>query len=196
MAKQNNTLNLDSDATLRRLRLEVERAAGATARTPKQFDALAETIYARTGVLLSPTTLKRIWAYLREPVKPRRTTLDVLAQFCGWRDFADFDAGCRPEVESGNVSAKAVRAGKDINIGGRIRLFWAPARVCEIEFIGGAEWRVVAAERTRLSAGDTFTCPLIVAGEPLYLDNLRHNGSRPGVYVCGRIHGITFIQLS
>lgn len=174
------------------LNREVEKAAKLTASTPKDFESLSEAIARRTGVLLSPTTLKRLWGYLDEPVRPRRTTLNVLARFCGWRDFDDFTVGNHPEVESGNIGSAFIRAGENIRRGERVRLFWPPSRMCLIEYMGGLDWKVVAAEGTRLQPGDTFRCALIVSGEPLYLDNLIHEGSRPGVYVCGSKSGITF----
>lgn len=175
-----------------RLCREVEAAAHLPVTTPKEFEALSESIHRRTGVLLSPTTLKRLWGYLDEPVTPRTSTLDTLARFCGWRDYGHFLTGDRPDIESGNVGSKVIRAGEDIRPGGRVRLFWNPSRVCEIEYRGNLDWEVVEASGTRLSPGDRFRCPLIVAGEPLYLDGLIKDGNRRGVYVCGSKTGITF----
>ena len=171
----------------------VEQTYGKPVSTPLQFEALADNIFRRTGKLLSPTTLKRLWGYLKEPMKPRRSTLDVLAGYCGWHDYGDFTNGNTPENESGNVGTDVINADKDMKRGDRIRLMWPPARVCEIEYLGELEWRVVASEGTRLSPGDTFSCALIMAGEPLYLDNLVHGDNRPGVYVCGRKSGVTFL---
>lgn len=174
---------------------EVEKAAKLTALTPKGFESLSEAIERRTGVLLSSTTLKRLWGYLDEPVTPRAFTLDILARFCGWRDFKDFADGNLPEIESGNIGSNSIRAGENISPGERVRLFWAPSRMCLIEYLGDIDWKVVEVEGTRLNPDDTFRCALIVSGEPLYLDNLIHEGLRPGVYVCGRKNGITFKPL-
>lgn len=174
----------------------VEETYGKPVLTPLQFEALADDIFRRTGKLLSPTTLKRLWGYLNEPMSPRRSTLDVLARYCGWRDFEDFTKGNAPEIESGNVGTNVISAGKDVKTGDRIRLMWPPSRVCEIEYLGDRKWRVVASQGTKLSPGDTFNCALIVSGEPLYLDNLVHGDDRPGVYVCGRKSGVTFLDRS
>ncbi|MDE6794796.1 MAG: hypothetical protein K2J63_05770, partial [Muribaculaceae bacterium] len=56
----------------------VEEVAGIQAVKSKDFEHLVVRIYERTGTLLSPTTLKRIWGYLKEPTVTRRSTLDLL----------------------------------------------------------------------------------------------------------------------
>lgn len=184
--------NISVGGDLESLRREVEKTAGIEARTPKQFEELVEKIYSRTGYLLSPTTLKRLWGYLDEPVKPRIATLDILACFCGWADYSEFERGYSREVESGNVGSSVIRAGENIHKGERVRLFWQPSRMCLIEYLGAQNWKVIESEGTRLQPGDTFSCPLIVSGEPLYLDRLLHQDTRTGLYVIGRRTGITF----
>ncbi|MDE6294741.1 MAG: hypothetical protein K2M03_01615 [Muribaculaceae bacterium] len=170
----------------------VEVAANLQVRTSRHFEMLSDMVRLRTGVRLSPTTLKRIWGYLDEQVNTRRSTLDVLARFCGWRDYTGFLTGDTPDIESGNVGSRTIRVDADIRRGGRVRLFWNPSRVCEIEYQGNSEWKVVCSGGTRLKPGDTFRCPMIVSGEPLYLDGLIKEGADGGVYVCGRKSGVTF----
>ena len=180
------------DAGIRVLCRQVETAANLEARTSRHFEMLSNLVNNRTGVLLSPTTLKRIWGYIDEDVTTRRATLDVLSRFCGWRDYGHFLSIDSHDIESGNVGSNTVRAGVDVRPGECVRLFWNPARVCDIEYIGNFEWKILASRGTRLKPGDTFRCAMIVAGEPLYLDNLIHEDNRPGVYVCGRKSGVTF----
>ncbi|MDE7396944.1 MAG: hypothetical protein K2M98_04380 [Muribaculum sp.] len=191
MATENIPLNVDRWQVVVLCR-QVEESAGFSPSSPKKFEELSDIICRRTGVLLSPTTLKRLWGYLDEPVTPRPSTLDVLSRFCGWTGYQHFLSGKTPDIESGNVGNTVIRAGEDIRPGQRIRLFWNPSRVCEIEYLGNLDWVVVSAECTRLQPGDRFRCPLIVAGEPLYLDILVKDSNRTGVYVCGSKTGITF----
>lgn len=54
------------------------------------FIELSETIKAETHVLLSPTTLKRVWGKIDYKSSPSISTLNTLSQFAGyinWRDF-------------------------------------------------------------------------------------------------------------
>lgn len=178
---------------IKKLCKRVESTVGFEATSPKLFERMALMIFERTGTLLSATTLKRLWGYLREPMTPRKTTLDVLAQCCGWRNYDDFVAGNIPEIESGYVGSRVLNVERDVVPGELVRLMWRPSRICVIRYLGDRKWMVVRSEGTRLAPGDTFVCPMIVAGEPLYLDNVRHAGSRPGVYVCGRRNGVGFI---
>lgn len=172
----------------------VEETFGSQVSTPSKFEALSTMIFKRSGILLSTTTLKRLWGYLNEPVVPRTSTLNALARFCGWIDFEHFCSGANATVESGPIGAPVISADKNIFCGQRVRLFWAPSRMCLIEYKGNNHWQVIEAEGTRLTHGDTFDCAMIIGGEPLYLDNLSHDGQRPGTYVCGRRTGVTFVR--
>lgn len=54
------------------------------------FIELSETIQQNTHVLLSPTTLKRVWGRITYASAPSISTLNTLSQFAGyvnWRDF-------------------------------------------------------------------------------------------------------------
>lgn len=176
----------------RRLRMEVERAFGAEIKTPKQFDALRDSIHVHTGVLLSTTTLKRIWGYINESVATRRTTYDVLASYAGWSDADKFENGQEADIESGPLASLHIDVARDLRVGHHVRVMWHPGRMCLLKYRGNLQFEILAVEGSRLCVGDTFTCALIVAGEPLYLDNLVHDNRRVGVYVCGRRNGIKF----
>ena len=73
------TEKLDND---RRLLCEaVEKAVSMKMRTPKDFDFLRDRIYSKLNILISSTTLKRIWGYLVDESTPRDSSLSVLAQY-------------------------------------------------------------------------------------------------------------------
>lgn len=189
-----NGMTGDSARGIEKLRKLVETVFKYPLKTAKDFEALSESIFNRIGVMMSPTTLKRVWGYLNEHVNTRQTTLDILARYCGWQDFNDFCQRPEPDVESGNVGTATINVDRDVKIGDRVQLMWAPSRVCVIEYDGHHQWHVVSSEGTRLSPGDTFKCALIVEKEPLYLDELLHSGTPPGVYICGRKNGVRFIR--
>ena len=56
----------------------------------QDFEQLSLLIHQETGIVLSVTTLKRLWGKIKYDSKPNSSTLDALAQFTGaknWRNF-------------------------------------------------------------------------------------------------------------
>lgn len=176
------------------LRSEIETALKKKLCTPKDFEFLRERIYARLHILVSRTTLMRLWGYVEEDVTPRKGTLDILAQFLGYQDW---DSYCQnsllpKEQQSSPIMSRRLSVAKELTRGERLRLTWQPDRICDIEYLGDLQFRVMASENTRLKAGDTFECSLIIEGEPLYLDHLKQDAQQAISYVCGKKSGVLF----
>ena len=73
------------------LKKEVERLMGRKLIEARDFEQLSNQIFLHTRDRLSPTTLKRLWGYLRhEEVQTRQHTLDVLARFVGYKNYEAF----------------------------------------------------------------------------------------------------------
>jgi hypothetical protein len=178
--------------TTEQLRTDIETALNRKLVTPKDFDFLRERIFARLHVLVSRTTLMRIWGYVNEGVEPSNSTLRILSQFLGYRDWEAYcqNALLPKEQQSSPVMSRRLSVANELSRGERLRLTWQPQRVCDVEYLGELTFRVIASENTRLQVGDTFQCSLIVEGEPLYLDNLRQGNLPPIAYVCGKKTGV------
>ena len=177
---------------------DIETAVGRQLKSPKDFEMLKERIYARQRVLISRTTLMRIWGYIDEPVKPRANTLDILARFIGYHDWKQYqeNAGLQKDQQSSPVMTRRLSVNSELRLGDRLRLSWQPGRVCDVEYLDNLSFRVIASKNTRLQAGNTFQCSLIIEGEPLFLDNLQQANSIPTAapiaYVCGKKTGVHF----
>lgn len=183
------------------LRTDIETALKKKLQTPKDFEYLRERIYARLHILVSRTTLMRLWGYVDEEVTPRKGTLDILSRFLGYQDWESYqeNASLPKGQQSSPVMSRKLNVNSDLYIGERLRLTWQPDRVCDVEYLGELSFRVIASENTRILPSDTFQCSLIVEGEPLYLDNLRKgDGSSSAetiAYVCGKKTGVNFEHL-
>lgn len=174
------------------LRNDIETSLKRKMRTPKDFDFLHDCIFARLRVMVSPTTLKRIWGYLDEGVATRESTLTILARFIGYEDWTDYvnRRNEAKESESGLVLNHRLSVTEELEEGDILLLSWLPDRLCKVGYEGCGKFRVMESENTRLRAGDTFECRLIIEGEPLYLDNLCQEGRSPTAYVCGKKSGV------
>ncbi|MFN7116660.1 MAG: hypothetical protein ACK4TA_07645 [Saprospiraceae bacterium] len=63
------------------------------------FMDLSEKIFAQTGVMLSNTTLKRLWGKLKYDSLPTSHTLNVLAQFLGYENWLAFKTEMQEKAE-------------------------------------------------------------------------------------------------
>ena len=72
------------------LRQAIEAKIGREMRTSGDYTHLSDCIFQDLHQTVSPTTLKRLWGYLSEPVTPRTSTLDILANVSGYENYEDF----------------------------------------------------------------------------------------------------------
>ncbi len=178
---------------IRMLCEEIENEVGRQMRSPRDFDWLAGIINCRVAVRLSPTTLKRTWGYLCNPAAPSRWTMDTLAQFAGYKDFVSYLCQADAEVQSGFLEKERIKA-DSLVAGQRLRIGWLLGRVCVVEYLGNGRFVVCEAKHTKLHVGDRFTCHLMIQGEPLYLDQLIHDGMEPVSYVAGKKDGVRIMM--
>lgn len=74
--------------------LEADLGWGDAARwSTADFETLSDRIGERTGVHLSPTTLKRVWGRVAYKSSPSPTTLDALAVYLGYENWRSFAVG-------------------------------------------------------------------------------------------------------
>lgn len=190
----NDTKNID-DSLIERLKEYVENVAGFVMSTPKDFENLAQYIFNETGSLLSPTTLKRMWGYLREKElqTPRLSTLNILSKYVGYINYATFcklqekDCECVSDFLTNNcLQAKSLLKGD------KVKLFWEPDRCVTVQYIGLCMFKVLASRNSKLSVDDVFICERIVENQPLMLSNLIHENGDPVNYICGKKGGVKF----
>ncbi len=86
-----------NDNAIKKLCETIEKTINREMHTPKDFNFLADCIFEKLHETVSPTTLKRMWGYLYEPVTPRTSTLDILSQFVGYSSWSDFCKAEAPE---------------------------------------------------------------------------------------------------
>lgn len=179
------------------LRDDVEKEMGGTLCSPRDFHRLRDAIYERTSVIIGLSTLMRMWGYVKDDGQPSKNTLDTLAHFLNYQDYTDYSHVKLEEDEpnSSPVLSHGISVPDQLCEGGRLRLTWLPDRVCDVEYLGGLRFRVVAVEHTHLQVGDTFTCSIILEGVPLTVDHLQREGMAPMIYVCGKKGGVKFTLL-
>ncbi len=176
----------DMDLYFPLIRDKVDSVFGKTARTSCEFGHLAEDILRRTGKSLSPSTLKRFWAYVSSESKVSLTTLNILANYAG---YASFSAFCSND-SSQYLNTKALRSSQ-IDEGSMVEIAWKPDRVVRLRHITADCFEVVSSTNSKLKTGDRFECDGFVVGFPLYLNYIERGGERTPAYAAGTTGGLS-----
>lgn len=184
----------DKNLYIERLRSTIEETLGNKIRTPRDFVNLSKAILARQHIHISPTTLKRLWGYLKENTTTRTSTLDILSRFIGYKDWNDFcqnfysiDIEMQEHaIINRKISTDELKAGQIIEINCYPNKYWMLA------YTGNNSFRIIQSQNSKLDSGDTFSCYMFIEGEPLYIDKLLHKNFSPATYIIGTRGGITF----
>lgn len=183
-----------NDKYLKLLINDVENRVGRGMLSPKDFSHLHEVISNELNENISVSTLKRLWGYSKYLSKPSVSILSTLCRLVGYRDWEYYKS--HREVDDKKPSAQVlgdkITVDTDLEVGNCLRLTWSPQRVCDVVYHGDNEFEVKYSRNTGIKAGDWLNCSLIVAGEPLWLNNLRQYGKSPVAYVCGKQGGVQF----
>lgn len=174
------------------LRKEVEHVLGFSLQMYGDFARLENAIIQRQREHISSTTLRRFWGYQSDQASVlREASLDVLARFVGhlsWKDYLEADSR---QTESSRGDGRKISV-SELRNGDEIRLLWNPGREVTVRFEGQDLFTVVESKRSKLRAGDTFHCQIIVDGMPLVLTCLVSEGMPPTNYICGQKSGVKF----
>ncbi|MCC8176570.1 MAG: hypothetical protein LUC85_02595 [Bacteroidales bacterium] len=188
---------VDSSVYIALLCREVERALGHAICSPADFDEASQSIMDRTHVMLSASTLKRIWGYVASTHSTRSTTLSILAAYAGYRDWEDFRAKADRTLlpDSGFLGGNAFTT-SDIPVNTRIALTWAPNRRMVARCVAPGRFLAEEVENASLPQGTQFSCSLMAKGFPLQAFDLEPaTTDGQTVYVAGAKGGLTKVEL-
>ena len=188
-------MNMNTPET-EELKILVEKEFGRVLSTTTDFEEFSLSVNKRTEKRLSPSTLKRLWEYVRDSHKPRVCTLDILSQYIGHQDYASFKAWLKKSTrynsscfDAHQLTSSELRPGAVVEIG------WSPNRTLRLNYLGESEYEVTRSENSKIQAGDRFMAGCFIKNSPLYLPYIERNGARTAPFVAGRNGGLTIINI-
>lgn len=178
------------------LKRDVESRLGRKPYSHGDFTKLTNEVFEVTKEMISATTLKRLWGYLRqESPTPQTRTLNVLATYVGfkdWHDYCDCQA-CKDDYSSEFVKHHSQHCFL-MKPGEMVRVSWYPGRKLVLRHEGdGNLFTVVSSENSKLEVGMTLHCDTFTAKEVLLLKNVKGGSLTESCdYICGKIGGIEY----
>ena len=83
----------------------------------------------------------------------------------------------------------------ELESGARIRLGWAPDRVCIVRYLGDFQFIAEVTENSTMQPGDTFYCRQFQKNRVAHLDNFCKAGTeKRHTYIIGKNTGITTLE--
>ena len=161
-------------------------------RYPKDCDRLAEHITEVCSATLSASTLRRLMGFVNGMNEPRLYTLDVIAEYIGYKGWdellASFEpAGGEPEPVIEKLEPEQIKNAQVI------QLTYEPGRVVEVTKVGG-RLQVVSSNEKRLQLNDEARFRLIVLHYPLTFTHHFRGGNSLGKLQLATVSGITSIK--
>lgn len=178
------------------LKGDVEGRMGKRLYGHGDFKELAERMYQESRNMISSTTLKRLWGYLKqESPTPQTRTLNVLAAFVGFTDWQQY---CNYQEHKNNYSSEFVKHHTQhcflMQPGEKIQISWYPERELVLRHEGDGDlFTVVTSVNSKLEPGMTLHCETFTEKEPLLLKNVKGGSLTESCdYICGKVGGITY----
>lgn len=173
----------------------VESTMGHTMATSNDFVELSERIQTKIHEYVSVNTLKRIWNFIDDGNVPSVTTLSLLARFLDFKNWEAFLVHLDHTATSQEFLGKGIRSDA-LQPGDRLAVTWEPNRRIEIQFTGNNSFVVEQSQNSKLAVGDTFKSLYFFDNQPLFIDELMHEGfDKPMSYICGKQGGVQVERL-
>lgn len=189
MTKVKGVLKKDGKE-LTALRECVETQIGHSIKNSSDFAELSDTIQNEIREYVSVNTLKRIWNYINDGNVPSNSTLSILSRYVGFNDWESFLTNLDRTATSQEFIGDGIRCDM-LNEDDRVEVTWTPNRKIVIRYTGENCFVVEESVNSKLAVGDTFRCMCMFNQQPLFLDELIHEGfDKRMSYICGKKGGV------
>mgnify|MGYP006983547885 CR=1 FL=1 len=173
----------------------VEERYGKKLSTTTDFEEFLLMLQRKHEIGVSSSTLKRLYGYVGDSHKPRVQTLDALATYLEFKDYAGFVDWLKTSTRYNSSFFDACQlVSSDLERGDNVEIGWAPNRLLRLEYLGDSAYRVVEAHNSKLQSDDMFVTGCFIKEQPLYLPYIERNGERTPPFVAGRNGGLSIVR--
>lgn len=90
------------------LKTEVEQTFGRPVFTSKDCIQLSDEIFAKTKVQVSPNTLRRLFGLVKADCDPSKSTLNILAKYCGFHSIGSIPEEINADHSTRNLDKESI----------------------------------------------------------------------------------------
>ena len=174
---------------------KIESRFGREIRYSQECEALSEAIFEVTGERLGITTLKRMFGLVGEKVVPRKSTMDIIAQYTGYSDYSGMLKDMGDDTQ---LSAFTPVDGIDVSEledGTQVQIAYRPNRLLIMTYLGDFRFIINESHNSKVVKGDTLKITHLNNGFELVVLEVVRDGVNLGQYVAAKDGGITTIEI-
>ncbi len=175
-------------------RREIEQRFGKEIRYPTDCEALAGHISMETKQRVSTSTIKRILGFVKGTKEPRLYTLDVIAQYLGFRNWDSYIEKFAKIENSEFLNLEMVNL-ETLKKNCKIEFTYEPNRRVVVKYCGDYNFTVVDSENSKLLKGDKLRILNIIRKYPMIITTVERNGKNIGQFKAGKVSGITAVNI-
>lgn len=174
------------------IRLLVETEFGQPIRYASDCEHLSNAIFERTGERIGITTLKRMLGFVNDVSAPRVSTLDILARYLQYENFAELnnvlgdDSDCLRLAESDILVTDTLPEGAILEIE-----LPCPAHKMKLRHRNGQEFEVLESTLLAIKPADRLTIGSMAKGVTMIVSkHTRGEGHTLPPKAIGQLHGL------
>lgn len=161
----------------------------------QQCEALSEDIRAVTGQTLGVTTLKRMFGFVKGAARPRRASLDIIAQYLGYADYDALSLATGHDIDVSDFAQIDSLTSDDLEPGEIVGVAYDPGRRIVLEYLGESLYMVRESVGSKLMVGDRLIIAGFYVGFNLLITDIERAGRHLGPYRAAKRGGLTSVEI-
>ncbi len=173
----------------------IQSRFGQEIRYSQDCEALSEAIFEATGQRLGTTTLKRMYGFTTMKVKPRASTMDILAQYLGYGGDIRAIAALADDTRISEFTDVEGISFDRLEEGSCLRIGYSPDRIILMTYLGEQRFIINESKNSKLAKDDIIKVAAINKGFEFIASQVIRNGIDLGAYISAKEGGITEIRV-
>lgn len=179
----------------------LSRKAGRDVTTPHGSEWLCQDIMTRTGEQISINTVKRLTGVLSNPANDdnlhaRRSTLDIIAKYLGYRDMPMLRHYLKCTAPSLFRKMEGMVYMDELSVNSEVVICWNPDRRLCLRHLGKGWYEVEGAENSKLLPADRLSISQAMQGYPLMVREVLRGEESLRPYTAAPEFGITLLKVN
>jgi hypothetical protein len=173
---------------------QIEEHFGKPIKYPKDCEGLSKAIQIQSNKLISFSTLKRLFGFVKQVEQPHTYTLDIIANYIGYKNWEEALRFIEGQDNSSFFQVEGIDVG-NLKKGNKIEFTYDPKRNVVLLYKGKNLFVVESSKNSKLLKGDVLTFTYIAISHPLITSEVIRNKISIGKFTGGKTNGITSIKI-